>query len=398
LKAAFDKLINRYRFYRFRLEERRTGRRRQLPPLRVAARGAVEWLMAAQRATPDDGVAQMYDALQRGWGASYPETTGYIIPTLLDAAARKISDPDRLERAALRMGRWLLALQAPDGAFPFGSVQASMATPSVFNTGQILRGLTRLALAGVENHERFLDAARRAAAWMRSQQDADGAWRRGVSPLTGGAFHAYYVYAAAAMADFGKAFDAPEALAAAIANADFVLSLRDDSGWIRHMGFLEDQPPLLHTVAYTLQGLFDIGRVADRKDYLGAAEHAARRILQLQNPQTGALPGRLAKDFVADVPWSSMTGNSQMAVLWFHLAAYTGDPVFEQAARRANAFNRSIQDLHHPDEGRSGGLRGNYPTSPGYGCGQYFSWTQKFFLDALIMEMDRDTAASASGS
>src|SRR5688572_31712126 len=53
---------------------------------------AIDWIVAAQDATPDDGIARGYSVAYNpyfgsaGWQASYPETTGYIIPTLLEAA------------------------------------------------------------------------------------------------------------------------------------------------------------------------------------------------------------------------------------------------------------------------------------------------------------------------
>jgi len=49
----------------------------------------VDWLCVAQdrSRTADGGVARDY-SLVRGWSSSYPETTGYIIPTLLEVARR----------------------------------------------------------------------------------------------------------------------------------------------------------------------------------------------------------------------------------------------------------------------------------------------------------------------
>src|SRR5215831_42632 len=55
------------------------------------AEAAVAWLLRAQDATCDDGVSQGYfpgrHDTMTGWLASYPETTGYIIPSLLTFAA-----------------------------------------------------------------------------------------------------------------------------------------------------------------------------------------------------------------------------------------------------------------------------------------------------------------------
>ena len=45
-------------------------------------REAVEWLARGQDSTPDDGVSRIF-SLANGWNSSYPETTGYIIPTFL---------------------------------------------------------------------------------------------------------------------------------------------------------------------------------------------------------------------------------------------------------------------------------------------------------------------------
>ena len=54
---------------------------------------AIGWLKRAQDATPDRGVSRGYSLAwhphrrARGWQPSYPETTGYIIPTFFDCAA-----------------------------------------------------------------------------------------------------------------------------------------------------------------------------------------------------------------------------------------------------------------------------------------------------------------------
>ena len=52
------------------------------------------WIARAQDATPDQGVSRGNDLLpssksnRDGWQPSYPETTGYIIPTMIDIAER----------------------------------------------------------------------------------------------------------------------------------------------------------------------------------------------------------------------------------------------------------------------------------------------------------------------
>ena len=49
----------------------------------VHLKEAANWILRAQAATPDDGVSGGY-SFEDGFIASYPETTGYIISTLIE--------------------------------------------------------------------------------------------------------------------------------------------------------------------------------------------------------------------------------------------------------------------------------------------------------------------------
>src|ERR1700682_3901683 len=107
-----------------------------------ALRLLIRWLLDAQRA--DGGIAAYYSLL-KGYSESYPEVTGYIIPTLFDYSQSDYSHSTRDETASVAAGRaieWLLSEQMPSGAFPAG-LHGTGAQPSVFNTGQILHGLVR---------------------------------------------------------------------------------------------------------------------------------------------------------------------------------------------------------------------------------------------------------------
>src|SRR5690606_12376757 len=105
---------------------------------------ATEWLIVAQTATPDHGVAQSYDIKSKRWNASYPETTGYVIPTLYDYA-RLYAAPQYAE-AALRMTHWESDIQLEDGGVRAGTMTAEVVTPTIFNTGQVLFGWAKAYL------------------------------------------------------------------------------------------------------------------------------------------------------------------------------------------------------------------------------------------------------------
>src|ERR1039457_2206669 len=78
-------------------------------------REALIWLYRAQDATPDRGVSHSY-LIGTGWMRSYPETTGYIIPTLLNWAA--LTGEEEARRRALEMADWELSIQLENGAIP----------------------------------------------------------------------------------------------------------------------------------------------------------------------------------------------------------------------------------------------------------------------------------------
>ena len=98
--------------------------------------GAYHWITTAHDAAGDGGVAGWYH-LVRGWSASYPETTGYLIPTLF-AYAKHVRSPMRhREPGGWRTGR------SPCSSLlarcEVGLVSDAPA-PAVFNTGQVLFG------------------------------------------------------------------------------------------------------------------------------------------------------------------------------------------------------------------------------------------------------------------
>ena len=82
-------------------------------------REAAAWIARAQDSGTDSGVA--YGArFGRPFLPSYPETTGYIIPTVL-RLARGLNDASFRERA-VRMGDWEIDVQMPCGAVMGGMV------------------------------------------------------------------------------------------------------------------------------------------------------------------------------------------------------------------------------------------------------------------------------------
>jgi len=158
------------------LSEVISERCRNLPPdpgPQCAIDAGLDWLLEAQsKSVSQDGGVARHFSLKTGWGASYPETTGYIIPSILQHSHRR--HDLALRDSANQMLAWLSSIQMPSGAFHGGHRHTADLQPVVFDTGQILFGFA----AGVrEFGSIYKEPLKRAADWLVGVQDQDGAWR-----------------------------------------------------------------------------------------------------------------------------------------------------------------------------------------------------------------------------
>lgn len=344
---------------------------------------AVAWILRAQQATPDGGVAHSWDIRQQCWHASYPETTGYIIPTLIDFA-ELCGRPDA-HAAALRMADWEIDEQLSDGGVRAGTMAAEVVVPTIFNTGQVLFGWARAYLS--TRDERYAQALRRAADWLVAAQDDDGCWRRFPSPFAPGhPEKAYNTRSAFGLVRAAQALGEDRWMQAAVKNADWALRVALPNAFLPHNCLTDDPHPLTHTLAYSIRGLLEIGDATGQARYI---DHAIRMIDAIASHQRsdGAIPGRFTPDWQPAGAWSCLTGNSQLAINWWRLTRITGDRRFEKHARAASRFNMRAQDLRVQDPHRAGGIKGSHPVDEDYMTWRYPNWAAKFFCDALLLEL-----------
>lgn len=172
------------------------------PGIDAATIAISNWLMDAQAYSASrDGGAASHFSLIDGWASSYPETTGYIIPTLISTFRR--TGNAGLRECAHAMAKWLLSIQLADGSFQGGNIDAHPIRPTVFNTGQILLGLIS---AQREFGDEFRLSAMAAADWLLRIQDPDGAWRGYRSPFTSDGPKAYETHVAWALVEADRLF------------------------------------------------------------------------------------------------------------------------------------------------------------------------------------------------
>ncbi|MGH7277527.1 MAG: hypothetical protein ACREJG_02470 [Candidatus Rokuibacteriota bacterium] len=345
------------------------------------------WLCRAQDATGGGGVARSYSLRwkrshgRQGWLAAYPETTGYIIPTFFDHA--QLAADSTCRARAIRMAEWEAAIQMECGAVQ-GGVIGFPPTPAIFNTGQVLFGWARAFRE--TGDDRFRRAATRAADFLVDAQDSDGAWRRHGSRYARPGVNVYDARTAWGLLEASRITGAPAHRDAAIRNLEYVLTRQRPNGWFEDCCLDDDARPLLHTLAYTMEGLLEGGVLAKDERFVEAARRAADAVLARQRSD-GSLAGRFDARWEPAARWSCLTGDAQTAIVWLRLGRITGDPRYTEAAIKTNRYLMTTQDLTARDPGIRGGIKGSQPIYGEYAPYEYPNWAAKFFADALLLEL-----------
>lgn len=355
----------------------------------LAVEECLGWLCRAQDNSKykDGGVARHYSLLT-GWGASYPETTGYIVPTML-AAAVVTKNGDYRSRAA-RMLDWLASIQLEGGGFQGGLIDSEPVVPVTFNTGQILLGLA----AGVKEFgDRYRPAMRGAADCLVKTQDPDGCWRQMPTPFAAPGEKAYETHVAWGLLEAARLDPDRGYAEAALANINWALEKQRKNGWFESCCLSYPSVPLTHTLGYVLRGILEGYLFFRDEALLEASVTTADGLLKTLNHENGFLPGRIDSDWRGVVPWVCLTGSAQVAYCWLKLHQITGDESYREAGLTANKYVRRTLKIDGPPDTR-GGIKGSFPIHTGYdgryfggyGTFQYLNWAAKFFIDANLLE------------
>lgn len=348
---------------------RTLAHRRRLPQAEsVHINAAIDWLLQSSDVVDRAGFAAGY-YIRSGWGQPYIETTGYIIPTLLNCAATQPHRRDELTEVSRQAGEWLLTQQNPDGSFNGYQIAA----PVVFDTGQVIFGL--VALYHHTHDTRYLGAINRAADWLVSVQDVSGAWTQ---HTYNNQPHAYHARVAWALLVAYQVTDCQSHQIAAVRNLDWVVSGFSHNGWHPQFGFLSGAAASLHTIGYTLRGLVESGRLLNRSDYLQRARQLSDQLAQL----TGAsvLSGEYDGNWQMTSSSQCLTGLAQVAISWQRLGHHA------PAVQSAINYIKSCQDLRPQRADTYGALSGSWPIWGRYLPWTYPNWSVKFFIDTLLLQ------------
>ena len=194
----------------------------------IHLKAAINWLKRGQNSTNDGGVSAGYFQYI-GWETSYPETTGYIVPTMFDYSV--FAKDEDCKKRAIEMSDFLIFSQLKTGSFRLGFAGAPR-DPEVFDTGQCMQGLIRCF--NETRRDEYLASAVKAGDWLVSVQDEDGAWRRNSFH---GIPHTYYTRVALALLELYNVVGDNKYRRAAAKNIEWSLTNQNTNGWYKNCAF-----------------------------------------------------------------------------------------------------------------------------------------------------------------
>lgn len=336
---------------------------------------AVSWLLLAYSKSTDGGLPAFYDLLYDRWAPSYPETTGYVIPTLLRYA--ELHSDAALRGVGLSLADYLLGVQAAEGGIPGWSAREPL---FIFDTGQVLFGW--LAAWQATGAGVYRDALVSAADWLAAQQNPDGYWD---TYQYGGHFKVWDVRVAWPLVAVGQQLARPAYVAAGRRCLDWALTQQQPDGWFQHISLDPGEPAVTHTLAYTVEALLAAGFLLEDERYVTAAAGAADPLLRCQRPD-GSLSAYWDPGWEPISRTTCLTGSAQMALCWLQLYEHTGALHYRAGAQKALDFASNTQRQDDRWLPVKGAIAGSWPIWGHYLRWRYPNWAVKFFLDASMLE------------
>jgi uncharacterized protein YyaL (SSP411 family) len=337
----------------------------------------IRWLCLTHDVTGRRGSSKGYSLL-RGWFPAFPETTGYIIGTLL-AYARRVDDGSCRQRA-IEMGDWEVEVQGADGGVMEGLLTAEPKPSTVFNTGMVIHGWVDLHETSAS--EERLAAAARAGEFLLKHQDADGAWRGEAEYFS--IPHTYCARVSWALLRLAEVTGQDSYRAAARRQLDWVLGMQQANAWFASCNFKPDRDPNTHGIAYTLRGLLESAALLEHEPYLVAVRRTSDALIGRLEAFGGRVPATFDSEWTPTSRYECLTGIAQLGGVWLRLYELTGDQRYRDAGLRAveRAAGRQVRSSWAAIDGA---LAGSYPIYGRYAPLQFPNWATKFLVDSLLL-------------
>lgn len=305
------------------------------------------------------------------WSDPYPETTGYLLPTLLNAAPY-FSEENLISLSKLQL-KFFESIKTVDGAY---SQNMEDSEPVVFDVAQILLGLIAM-VPFMEKSKDILLEIRITREWLRDILDDQGNfiaynYVKEFQP-------AYYSRIAWPLGAAENIIDSrPSKKTKALVQR--ITESQNDNHSFKNWGFRKGEPALTHTIAYTLRGLWEYGEMVNSRQIKKQVTQALHRMSKAIRVDEG-VAGSYTEEWEGDHSFVCSSGNAQLALLYMVVYERSRDKVFLE---RIVTLLKPLMKAQRKASINTGAISSSIPISGSYQRYKYTNWTQKFYSDALI--------------
>jgi uncharacterized protein YyaL (SSP411 family) len=336
------------------------------------------WLKASFDATNQRGSAAFYAPLRfpfSGWSAAYPETTGYIIETLLDY--HTLNGEQWLFEYSKNAADWICSLQKKNGALPGGLGENG--EESVFNTGMMLFGLIRIFEKTQD--EKYKIVIEKAVNWLLSILEKDGSWQKGA--YINDYVPSYYTRVVWAILKANSILENEKIPFLMQQALDFYKAKVNENGTIQNWAFEKSSPAFTHTIAYTQRGFLEAGILLNDEKSIEIAKRISLIISDLLE-RNKKIAGTYDENWQADYSFICNTGNAQLSLNAARIYEHTGDIFYLNLAKK---IFKTVENAPSriPIKGFRGSIQGSSPYWGKYIKFAAPNWAAKFWLDAKFL-------------
>ncbi|MEO7176838.1 MAG: hypothetical protein ABIV51_13025 [Saprospiraceae bacterium] len=327
---------------------------------------AINWVHRSIQVNGGKGSSAYYHLL-KGWSKPYPETSGYLIETLMSSGEEK----DR--KAALGLGEWLLRIQTSSGAFPGGL--GTHGKPIFFDSGMILGGLNCVHQFDPEGP--WLSPLRALRVWLIQQlrEPSDTNFVSGYDPT-------YQVLVLSRLLDSDKLIPiSREDLDLIKATFSNYLKRINELSFPTQSGFLPDADALTHTLAYSLEGILKCGLFFENEKAIQVVKNALNQLIKKRR-ELGFLPATIDHHWASKDSYCCVVGNCQLSLLMNEMYRISNENHFLDAA--VQLFVDVAQTAkRRMFVGKNAGVPGSTPIYGAYFRFAFPNWAAKYYIDAF---------------
>lgn len=328
-------------------------------------KSALTWISNSFKANNNLGSSGKSNVLGQ-FDKPYPETTGYLIPTLIDAS--KILDKKDYLQLALKQLDFFDSIQNSDGSF---QQSIDNKKPIVFDTAQILIGFISLHQSGTVN---LLDKINDIRTWLYSRLDENGLFKS--DHYFENYYPSYYsrVIWPMLLADQVLDIPFPDKSAKAI---NYLQSLQNNNLSFADWSFDGRDDAFTHTIIYTLRGLWECACLLGMSELESTVVKSVSYLDQLILSE-GGFAGSYDSSWKGDRSFICSAGHAQLFLLMEKIKAKS-DIHFDSQTKLISILigNQSVKGKN------KGGISASIPIWGKYQRWYYTNWTQKFFCDAI---------------